>query len=58
MGTMFTPVQVEITSYEPERVGGQYCIIRIPAKTADTKRWESVTFSTLTDDRSSVTITN
>jgi hypothetical protein len=38
MGTMFTPVQVEITSYEPERVGGQYCIIRIPAKTADTKR--------------------
>jgi len=28
MGCMFTPVQVEITTYEPERVGGRVMIIR------------------------------
>lgn len=27
MGTMFTPVQVEMIAYEPERVGGKLNIV-------------------------------
>lgn len=27
MGTMFTPVQVEVVAYEPERVGGMFIIL-------------------------------